>query len=453
MLKKNDILTVKVTDINHEGLGVAKQDGAVIFIKGAVTGDELEIKIIKEAKSYYVARVESIISPSPHRTEPVCIHSKRCGGCVYQHISEEYEKTLKENRLKNEFSRFGVRCNDIRPLVTDKHFGYRNKLQCPVSEQGEVGFYAKKSHEIIPVTSCVLQEEATKPIYKYLFERLSSHPEPEIRHIYLRIGVNTGEVMVCLVCYKEHFAGRDELVRDIAEKFPEVRSVILNVNPDDTNVVLGKKCITLYGKDYIEDILCGLRFKISPLSFYQVNHGCTELLYRAAAELAQVTTEDTLCDLYCGIGTIGLCINSIAPAKRLIGVEIVPEAIENAKENAKINGVTNAEFYCSPSEKFDFGNPDILIVDPPRKGLAPSLIEAIGKAGPKRIVYISCSPDTLARDCAMLQNEGYEVTSAEPFNMFPRTEHVETVVLLSREKAADYVRISVHTKDLKTIMT
>ncbi len=433
MLKKNDILTVKVIDINHEGLGVAKHESAVIFIKGAVTGDTLSVKIIKVAKSYLVAKIEEILSPSPYRTEPTCPHSKRCGGCIYQSITPEYEKELKENRLANEFKRFGVKCNSIKPLVTAKPYGYRNKLQCPVSESGEIGFYAQKSHEIISVDFCMLEEELTVPVYKYLKNHLLSHPQPEIRHIYLRCGVNTGEVMVCLVCYKEHFNGRDELVRDIANNFPEVKSIILNINPENTNVVLGKKCITLYGKDYIEDILCGLRFKISPLSFYQVNHSCTELLYRAAAELAQVTPEDTLCDLYCGIGTIGLCVNSIAPAKRLIGVEIVPEAIENAKENAKINGVTNAEFYCSPSESFDFGNPDVLIVDPPRKGLAPSLIEAIGKVSPRRIVYISCSPDTLARDCAMLQDKGYEVKSAQPFNMFPRTGHVESVVCLTRK--------------------
>ncbi len=440
MPKKNDILTVTVIDINHEGLGVAKHEGAAVFVKGGVTGDTLTVKIIKVAKNYLVARIEEILSPSPYRTEPSCPHSKRCGGCIYQNITPEYEKVLKEKRLVNEFKRFGVRCSDIRPLVTDKLSAYRNKLQCPVSKSGKIGFYAPKSHEIIPVEACLLQEELTVPVYKYLCTRLSSHPQPEIRHIYLRCGVNTGEVMVCLVCYKESFNGRNELVRDIAEKFPEVKSVILNVNPDDTNVVLGKKCVTLYGKDYIEDILCGLRFKISPLSFYQVNHSCTELLYRAAASLAAVTPDDTLCDLYCGIGTIGLCVNSIAPAKRLIGVEIGPDAIENAKENAKINGVANAEFYCSPSENFDFGKPDVLIVDPPRKGLAPSLITAIGKASPKRIVYISCSPDTLARDCAMLQSEGYEVKSAQPFNMFPRTSHVESVVCLKRRLDVDMRR-------------
>ncbi len=432
MLKKNDIIKVTVTDINHEGLGVARHEGAVVFVKGGVTGDVLEIKIIKQARSYFVARIEKILTPSAYRTEPACPHSKRCGGCIYQNITVEYEKELKERRVEAEFKRFGVRCKSLLPLITDKTHSYRNKLQCPVSSDGTVGFYAQKSHEIISVDSCMLQEELTVPVYKFLKNTLSSNPKPEIRHIYLRCGVATGQVMVCLVCYKESFAGRDELVNEITEKFPEVKSVILNINDKDTNVVLGNKCITLYGTDYIEDELCGLRFKINPLSFYQVNHGCTELLYKAAAELAQISPSDTVCDLYCGIGTIGLCVNSIAPAARLFGVEIVPDAIKNATENAKENSVTNSEFFCSASEKFDFGNPDVLIVDPPRKGLDASLIEQIARAGVKRMVYISCSPDTLARDCALLQNSGYEVKSAQPFNMFPRTAHIETLCLIEK---------------------
>jgi 23S rRNA (uracil1939-C5)-methyltransferase len=239
--------------------------------------------------------------------------------------------------------------------------------------------------------------------------------------------------MVCFVCRGESFKGQSEAVKALSERFPEVKSVILNVNPDDTNVVLGKKCITLFGKGYIEDELCGLRFKIDPLSFYQVNHDCTEQMYRLAAEMAEVKPSDTLVDLFCGIGTIGLCVSSIAPVKRLIGVEVVPEAIENAKENAALNGISNAEFYCSAAEDFDFGEPDVLIVDPPRKGLAPSLIDTIGRVAPKRIVYISCSPDTLARDCSMLDKFGYKVLRCRPVNMFPRTSHIESVVCLSRK--------------------
>lgn len=432
MFNKNDILTVTVTDINYMGLGVAKKDSAVIFVQGGVSEDVLKVKIIKKAKSYYVARIEEIITPSRHRVSPTCANYKRCGGCIYQHISEEYESELKTERVKNEFRRFNMDV-EVEKLVSVRPLAYRNKLQCPVSENGRLGFYAQKSHEIIDIPSCGLQESLTEPIYKYLHEHLSSHPQPLIRHIYLRCGVATGEVMVCFVCKKNRFDGQNELVEDITRRFPEIKSVILNVNPEETNVVLGKECVTLYGKGYIEDILCGLRFKISPLAFYQVNHDCTELLYRTAAEFADIKPNDTVVDLFCGIGTIGLCVNNIAPVKRLIGVEIIPAAIENAKENAVINGVTNAEFYCSPAESFDFGFPDVLIVDPPRKGLAPSLIETVGRVLPKRIVYISCSPDTLARDCSMLKKYGYEVKRCKPFNMFPRTGHVESVVCLTRK--------------------
>ena len=440
ILKKNDILTVTVTDINHMGLGVAREGGAVIFVQGGVTEDRLSVKIIKETKSYYVARIERILSPSPYRTQPSCPAYKRCGGCIYQSITPEYEKILKENRVKNEFKRFGVRCESFEPLVSAKPSGYRNKLQCPVSDDGRLGFYAQKSHEVIDIDECALQEELTAPIYKYLHKYVRSHPESGIRHIYLRCGVGTGEVMVCFVCRSDSFVGQSELVADITSRFPEIASVILNINPDETNVVLGRKCITLYGMGYIEDILCGLRFKISPLSFYQVNHDCTELLYRKAAEYAEVKPTDTLVDLFCGIGTIGLCVASIAPVNRILGVEVIPEAIENAKENAALNGVTNAEFYCSPAEDFDFGEPDVLIVDPPRKGLAPSLIETVGRVAPKRIVYISCSPDTLARDCSMLAPYGYTVTRCTPFNMFPRTGHVESVVCLTRRLDVDMRR-------------
>lgn len=433
MLKKNNILTVNVTDINHMGLGVAKHEGAVIFIQNGVSGDTLQIKIIKQASSYYVARTEKIISPSPYRVLPLCPHYKKCGGCIYQNITEEYENTLKENRVKNEFARFGVSCNSFEGIVSTGFSAYRNKLQCPVGSDGKVGFYAQKSHDIIDVDMCMLEEKLLKPVYEFLKKELSSDPKPEIRHLYLRCGAGSGEVMVCFVCRRDSFKGMDELVKKLTEKFPQIKSVILNVNDKETNVVLGKKCITLFGSDFIEDVLLGLRFRISPLSFYQVNHDCTELLYRTAIEYADIKPTETVADLFCGIGTIGLCLNSITPAKSLIGVDVVPSAIENAIFNAKANGVENASFYCSPAENFDFGAPDVLIVDPPRKGLDAKLIEMIGKGSPDRIVYISCSPDTLARDCAMLQKHGYTVKRAKAVNMFPRTGHVESVVCLSRK--------------------
>ena len=237
--------------------------------------------------------------------------------------------------------------------------------------------------------------------------------------------------MVCLVCKKNSFKGDKALAESLMSTFTEVKSVILNVNPDDTNVVLGKRCITLAGKDTIDDVLCGLKYTISPLSFYQVNRSCTELLYKCAAELADVQPSDTVVDLYCGIGTVGLSVISERKAKKLIGVEVIPEAVENARRNAEQNGVENAEFICSKAEECTFPSPDVLLIDPPRKGCAPSLIEYIGKLLPKKIVYISCSPDTLARDCVEFVKLGYTMSDVQPFNMFQRTEHVESVVCLT----------------------
>ena len=431
MLKKNDLLTVKITDINYMGLGVAKIDGAVVFVQGGVTEDELEIKIIKVAKGYFVARIERIISPSKHRAANGCPAFPRCGGCVYRHISYEYENELKRQRVENEFKRVKLDVT-VKDVISAKKEGYRNKLQCPVSESGDVGFYASRTHDIIPVSKCALQEELTLPVYAFLTKYVKENTPDGLRHIYVRCGVNTGEVMVCLVCKKNGFKGDKALAEKIMTDFPEVKSVILNVNPDETNVVLGKKCITLAGKDTIDDVLCGLKYTISPLSFYQVNHSCTELLYKCASDFADIQPEDTVVDLYCGIGTVGLSVTAGKSFKKLIGVEVIPAAVENAKHNAEQNGVKNAEFICSKAEDCTFPSPDVLLIDPPRKGCAPSLIEYIGKLLPKKIVYISCSPDTLARDCVEFVKLGYTMSDIQPFNMFERTEHVESVVCLTR---------------------
>ncbi len=449
MLNKNDILRLEVLDINYAGLGVAKQNGAVIFVQNGVTGDTVDAKIIKVAKNYCVARIEELISPSPYRTEPDCVHFKRCGGCTYRHITYEYEKELKKNRVKNEFIRAGLPDATVREVIGKERSGYRNKLQCPVSNDGKIGFYAAHTHDIVPIDGCVLQEKLLSPIFAFLQKTLTKEKIPELRHIYLRCGAKTGEVMVCFVSTKPSFKGDKALAERILSEFSEVKSVILNHNPNDTNVVLGKACKTLAGKDTISDILCGLKFEIHPLSFYQVNRNCTELLYRTAAEMAKVKPDETLLDLYCGIGSVGLCINSITPAKKLIGVEIIAEAVENARKNAVLNGITNAEFICSPAEKATLPEADVIVIDPPRKGCAPELINEIAASRCDRVLYISCSPDTLARDCALFEKLRFTIGEIQPVNMFPGTEHIETVVLLSREKVDDYIKISVHTADLK----
>ncbi len=430
MLKKNDLLTVKVNDMNYVGLGVTKYRGKVIFIQGGVTDDELDIKIIKNAKNYYVAKIEKIKVPSKHRISPSCPVFSRCGGCVYRHINYEYENTVKRLRVENEFRRFKLGGFTVKDVISAKSEGYRNKLQCPVSKSGEIGFYATRTHEIIPVSSCSLQEPLLAPVYDFLYKYFKKNNTPCLRYIYLRCGVNTKEVMVCFVCRTNGFKGDKELAGIIMKKYPEVKSIIVNVNPDDTNVVLGKKCITLAGKDTIDDILCGLRFTINPLSFYQVNHSCTELIYKTAANFADIQPGDIVADLYCGIGTVGLSVIFEKKAKKLIGIEVIPEAVEDAKRNAAQNGITNAQFICAKAEECNLKAVDVLLIDPPRKGCAPSLIEHIGKILPKKIVYISCSPDTLARDCSELSKYGYEIKEIQPFNMFQRTEHVECVCLL-----------------------
>ncbi len=432
MLKKNDILRLEVIDINYAGLGVAKQDGAVIFVQNGVTGDTVDAKIIKVSKNYCVARIERLISLSPYRTESDCPHFKRCGGCTYRHITYEYENKLKKSRVKNEFIRAGLTNITVKDVISKARSGYRNKLQCPISSDGKIGFYASHTHDIVPIDSCVLQEKLLSPTFAFLQKALSEEKIPELRHIYLRCGAKTGEVMVCFVSTSPSFKGDRALAEQIMRELPEVKSVILNHNPKDTNVVLGKVCKTLAGKDTISDILCGLKFEIHPLSFYQVNRNCTELLYRTAAEMASVQPSETLLDLYCGIGSVGLCINSITPAKTLIGIEIVPEAVENARKNAQENGVTNAEFICSPAEKASLPHADVIVIDPPRKGCAPELIHEIANSGCNRVLYISCSPDTLARDCALFEKLGFKTGEVQPVNMFPGTEHVETVVLLSK---------------------
>ena len=433
MLKKNDIITVEITDINHMGLGVCRHNGEVVFVQGGVTGDVLSVKIIKKAAKYCVARIEKLITASKYRKEPSCPHFKRCGGCVYDHIEDEYELELKGERVRNEFKRFGITDVNIKKVISANTSRYRNKLQCPVSYYEGIGFYANHTHHIVPISSCQLQEGILSPIFEFLSGYIKEHPIKELKHIYLRCGKNTGEVMVCFVCKKKSFFGEKALADKLTELFPCIRSVILNYNPEETNVVLGKECRTIVGNDVITDILCGIKFEIHPLSFYQVNHDCTELLYRTASRMANLQPSETLLDLYCGIGTVGMCINALTPVKKLVGVEIVPEAVENAKRNAELNGVTNAEFYCCPAEDMKFGYSDVIVIDPPRKGCEPELLKRIGEVAPNRIVYISCSPDTLARDCKMLMEYGYEIKDVQPVNMFPRTGHVESLVCLQKQ--------------------
>lgn len=456
-MKKNDIVTIEITDINNLGHGVGRHEGVVVFVAGGVSGDTARVKIIKANKSWCVGKLEEIIVSSPHRTaEKFCEAPDSCGGCAYRNVTYEHELDRKREYVKNAFRKCGISDADVREVLTAGEInGYRNKAQYPVKiENGKMkaGFYAAKTHNIVACHSCALQPEIFAKIVGFICSFADDHGitaydeitgKGLLRHIYLRRGDKTGEIMVCLVINGKSVPNETELAQDLVESFPEIKSVLLNFNTKNTNVVLGDKYRTIGGRDYIEDILCDVRFRISAGSFYQVNRDGAELLYGIAADFAEPEGKSVI-DLYCGTGTIGLSMAK--RAKRVVGVEIVEEAVECANMNAKTNGIENAEFYCGDAsdaegllesverksgKKIDA---DVVIMDPPRKGSTPELIGYLARRGVTRVVYVSCDPDTLARDCAEFLKYGYEMSEIIPVNMFPRTGHVESVVCLERKE-------------------
>lgn len=460
-MQKNDIVTLCIEEINNLGCGVGHLQnpdgsrGLVVFVQGAVTGDEIEARIIKVNKSYLVARIERILKPSSYRDDSADCGAKGCGGCVYRHVKYDHELELKRDYVRNAFRKVGL--SDITvELVrsTGALTSYRNKAQYPV-RQGknsmEYGFFAGSSHRIVPVSSCMLQPKIFAEIASFVCNfadrtHMTAYDEETgkgfLRHIYLRYGQKTGEIMLCLVANGEGFAKEGQLIAELNEKFPKVTSVFLNTNKKNTNVVLGEQYRLLYGNEWIEDELCGLRFRISPAAFYQVNHDACELLYGIAKEKAALRGDETILDLYCGIGTIGLSMSDCA--KEIVGIEIVEDAVRCARENAERNGVKNAYFYCgdaSDAKKLlaeaedAHGSVDgaTVIMDPPRKGSTPELIRYLSERRFDKIVYISCNPDTLARDCVLFKELGYEIGAVTPVDMFPKTGHVETIVCLRKQ--------------------
>jgi 23S rRNA (uracil1939-C5)-methyltransferase len=456
MLNKNQNVTLEITEINNLGCGVGRVDGMVVFVKGAVSGDTVEAKIIKVNKSFAVGKLESIVSPSEHRMkEEFCNAPNACGGCVYRHVTYPHELEMKKKYVENAFRKVGlpeVRVDEV--MSTGDMSGYRNKAQYPFGKVGGktcVGFYASKTHKVIPCNVCTLQPQVFSDICDFVCafadeNKWSVYDEERgaglLRHLYIRMGKNTGEIMVCVVINGDYLTKEQEFAAALCERFEGVKSVLVNINKKNTNVVLGNKYRTVKGRDYIEDVLLGKRFRISAGSFYQVNHDGAELLYSIAKQKAEeMGAVQTLLDLYCGLGTIGISIGD--GARRTVGIEIVDEAIACAKENAEINGVKHAQFYCG-----DAGNAEKLldnaereggiianatvIVDPPRKGLDEELIHYLSKREMDRIVYVSCDPDTLARDCVIFKGLGYTIGRVTPVDMFPRTGHVESVVSLMR---------------------
>ncbi len=450
-MQKNDIITLNITAMSSEGSGIGRYDGLAVFVPMSAIGDELRVKILKVKTNCAFGKVEEIISPAASRILSDCDVFSKCGGCVYRHISYEEELKIKKQRVEDAIKRIGGIDLSAQPIVSDKNSaGYRNKAQYPVAADGTVGFFAGHSHRIIPCDSCNLQPEEFADICRIFTDWMKcsgNAPYNEetgkglVRHLYIRKAALTGQIMVCLVINGNSIKASDKLVEalklDLGER---LKTVVLNINTKQTNVILSDKCVNIYGDGYIYDILCGVKIRISPLSFYQVNHDMAEKLYEKAKEYANPQGR-TIIDLYCGAGTIGLSMAD--EAKNIIGVEIIPEAIEDAKFNAANNSIKNAEFICGDAADAakQLANknikPDVVIVDPPRKGCSAEILNIIANSfAPKTLVYVSCDPATLARDIKILREKGYALKEYTPFDLFPRTSHVESVALLVRTDSA-----------------
>lgn len=449
-VEKNKDYIVKITGMGFQGEGVGKIDDYTLFIEGAIEGEEAKVKVVKAQKNFGFGKLLEVTSPSKYRVEPICPVYKRCGGCQIQHISYEGQLDFKKKRVKDCIERIG-KLEDVvihNTLGMQNPYRYRNKVQLPIGERnGEVviGFYAQRSHDIIDIDTCYIQDEVADRVINITKEWINKYKIPTyneetkkglLRHIMIRKGFKTGDVMVVLVSKDKNVSNLNYFIQRIKDEIEGIKSIVLNINPKDTNVILGEECIVLYGEDHIKDYIGNFRFNISPLSFFQVNPVQTEVLYNKALEYANLTGEEIVFDAYCGTGTISLFLAQ--KAKKVYGVEIVPQAIENAIENAKQNNVENVEFIVGESETvipklIEEGiKADVIVVDPPRKGCEKSLLEVIAKSNPKRIVYVSCDPATLARDLAILNELGYKTNEVQPVDMFPQTAHVETVVLMSR---------------------
>ena len=446
-IKKNDRINLKIDSCSANGSGVGRHNGMAIFVPATAVGDEITAHILKVKKNYAFAKVESVITPSEDRIAPECPVYLKCGGCVFSHMKYDAEKKIKAEHVEECFRRIGGISPEFEPIIgADSDSRYRNKAQYPVAIDGgeiKTGFYSPHSHRVIHCPDCLLQPPEFEGILSvfadYIKESgVSVYDETNhkglLRHIYIRKGSASGEIMVCAVINGKNLPNHEKLIDALLKKESSIKSIVLNINKKDTNVILGDTCRTLWGSDYITDILCGLKFRISPLSFYQVNRNQAEKLYYKAAEYAALTGSETVLDLYCGAGTIGLSMAK--NAKNIIGVEIVPEAIEDAKINAQLNGIENSRFICSDAAKAaeilknEGVHPDVIILDPPRKGCSPDMLQVAAQMNPDRIVYVSCDPATLARDCGIFAELGYTVQKATPVDMFPRTGHVETVAKL-----------------------
>lgn len=464
-LSKNDDIKLNIDSLTSEGSGIGRYDGFAVFVRGVVPGDEITAHIIKCSKNYAIAIVKDIIKPSKYRIESDCPVSDKCGGCSFRNVSYDEELKYKRTRVNDALERIGKLDIEVEEIIgADCTQNYRNKAQYPVSIcEGELfaGFYAYKSHRIICCDDCKLQPiefKAGLDAFRIWAEKadITSYDENTgkglLRHIYFRKGFATGDIMACAVINSGKLPQSELLVSLLKEKVAGLKSVVININREKSNVILGKESKTLWGDDYISDELLGKKFVISPNSFYQVNHAQCKKLYSKARDYANLGGDEVLLDLYCGVGTIGLTMAD--SVKQLVGIEIIPQAIENAKINAKLNNIDNAKFICADAPKgaeilkSEGIKPDVIILDPPRKGCAPSLFDTVCQMNPKRIVYVSCDSSTLARDLKILEEKGYKTKKVSAVDMFPRTPHIETVCQLVLRKPAVHINIDVDVEEL-----
>ena len=469
-LQKNQILTLCIERLSSDGSGVAHSpDGETVFVPGAAPGDEADVRIVKDCKRYAFGILDHLRTPSPDRIPVDCAVAGPCGGCSLRHLDYTAELRAKQENVTDAFRRIGgldVPVLDICPSPEVDR--YRNKVQFPVGldKNGNpcIGFYAGRTHRIVPCPDCKLQPGVLNDIGNALcrfFAENGIQPYNEetgrglVRHIFLRRGAHSGQIMVCLVCTRPNFPHADALCTRLREQFADIATILLNVNSKNTNVILGTETHTLYGPGYIEDTLCGVPVQLGPLSFYQVNTLAAERLYGIAAQYAQLTPDDLLLDLYCGMGTIGLSM--VDHCRELVGVEIVPEAIESAKANAARMGDAVAAkscFFCADAGQAatrlaaEGLHPDVVMLDPPRKGCDEATLSAVVRMAPRRVVYVSCNPATAARDAAWLENNGYHAEKVQPVDLFPRTKHCEAVLLLSKLNVDRHIEVEVSMDEL-----
>ena len=469
-LQKNQLLTLRIERLSNDGSGVAhSSEGEAVFVPGTAPGDEAQVRIVKDCGRYAFGILDRLLTPSPDRVPVDCAVAGPCGGCSLRHLDYAAELRAKQESVADAFRRIGgLDVPVLDALPSPEVDRYRNKVQFPVGRDKDgapcIGFYAGRTHRIVPCPDCKLQPGVLNDIGNTLCAFFAAHgiqPYDEergkglVRHIFLRRGAHSGQIMVCLVCTRPKLPHSDELVALLREKFRDIATILINVNAKKTNVILGEESVTLYGPGCIEDTLCGVPVRLGPLSFYQVNTLAAERLYGVAAEYAQLEPDDVLLDLYCGMGTIGLSMAN--HCRELIGVEIIPEAIDSAKANAARMGdavAAKSRFFCADAGEAaarlaaEGLRPDVIMLDPPRKGCDETTLSAVAQMSPRRVVYVSCNPSTAARDAAWLGQHGYRAEKVQPVDLFPRTKHVETVVLLSKLKVDHHIEIELKMDEL-----